>query len=191
MALRPPTSHHGVLPHLGPTMHSCPVHGPAAAAFTTLFPSPSPYSANLHPLNAKLMGMPVQRELEYTTKKIQHNFSNYSAWHYRSKLLPLVHSEPGESHAGGPAFQPDAGQQAFGAIRSAAHWHVIELRGFYFQRHGPSRPERCRCPSCLSCRARHTGAPRDSGGGVRAGQPGLLHRARGPERLDLPPMAAG
>lgn len=45
-------------------------------------------------LVVKLSGVSVEKELQFTDQLIGSNFSNYSSWHYRSTLLPLLHPQP-------------------------------------------------------------------------------------------------
>lgn len=50
---------------------------------------------------AGLAATPPEEELAFTTAKVNVNFSNYSAWHARTSLLPKVHAaQPTRSLAG-------------------------------------------------------------------------------------------
>jgi len=64
---------------------------------------------------AKKAEVSPQSELDFTMEKIEENFSNYSAWHYRSKLLPLVF--PGEDTA---SIQEDRLHSELDLVQNAA-----------------------------------------------------------------------
>ena len=64
-----------------------------------------------------LRGAPDAEELDYTTSKIEANFSNYSAWHHRSTYLPRVHGVAAVNGSGGQTAAADQAKDADHADR--------------------------------------------------------------------------
>jgi len=67
---------------------------------------------------AKKAGQTPDKELDFTMERINVNFSNYSAWHYRSKLLPLTNPNP-ESDSRQP-IEESARHQELDLVQNAA-----------------------------------------------------------------------
>lgn len=81
----------------------------------------------------KRSNVSATEEFDFTTSKISSNFSNFSSWHYRSKLLPVLHPDP--SRPSGIAKDVMQSGQVCVWISVSFHsvvWVFLHKSGFFF-----------------------------------------------------------
>lgn len=110
------------------------------------------------------MGMPLERELEYTRVRIDRNFSNYSAWHSRSRLLVALHCGGGEQEESAalaePArvaastaapLPPAVLEEEYELVKQAFYTEPLDQSGWMYHRWllGRRRASERRFPACF------------------------------------------
>ncbi|CAB0016524.1 unnamed protein product [Nesidiocoris tenuis] len=77
-----------------------------------------------------MLDLSPEEELSYTLVKIEEDFSNYSSWHYRSKLLPLIHGDP----TGQKPIEEEIHLQELDLVQNAAFTDPNDSSAWYYLR---------------------------------------------------------